>query len=126
MQKEGDQSPDPKFTAMSIDEEVQKGSKKNTELDDVSREKSPKNCQQFIQDGISDLFRWWGKKLAQSPCIIFWISMIFFVTLSCGMLSRKVYEDEQVIWTPENNPSLLSKHKVDDLFTSTNRNFVLM
>jgi hypothetical protein len=44
------------------------------------------------------------------------------------MLSRKSYPDEQVIWTPENNPSLLNKERTEKLLPSSieNRDMILM
>ena len=48
----------------------------------------------------------WGEKLATHPCKIFWLSLLFFILLCGGMAKREAYENEQLVWTPKDNPSL--------------------
>lgn len=74
--------------------------------------------QDRVEDFFNTIFGKWGNLLAFHPCKVFWLSMLFFILLSGGMATRKGYEDEQLIWTPADNPSLTSRDKSMKLFPS--------
>lgn len=77
-----------------------------------------KSIQERVEDFFNKAFGKWGLLLAVHPGKIFALSILFFVLLSSGFAMRKGYEDEQLVWTPADNGSLLSRNKGMKLFPS--------
>jgi hypothetical protein len=48
--------------------------------------------------------------------IVFLVSLVVFILLAMGMGSAEEFPDENIIWTPEGNPSLVNKGKAEELF----------
>ena len=72
-----------------------------------------KNFQDRIQKGFEKVFEKWAKIVTKRACIVFLVSIVFFIGASLGMSQAKEFEDEQTIWTPEGNPSLKNREKAE-------------
>lgn len=77
------------------------------------------SIQQQVEGFFNDSFGRWGVFLAESPCWVFWLSILFFIVLSGGMAKRANFDDESIVWTPSGNPSLQARTKGSELFPST-------
>lgn len=76
------------------------------------------SIQEKVEEFFHTIFGKWGQILSQHTCKVFWFSILFFIVLSGGNAKRAEYEDQQTIWTPANNPSILAREKSDKLFPS--------
>lgn len=65
---------------------------------------------------MQGVFSGWADIVSKRTLLVFLASLSFFIILSGGMMMSKEYEDQSVIWTPKNNPSLQAKDKGEALF----------
>ena len=86
---------------------------------DAQKAEEPLTIQQKVEEFFNDSFGRWGEYLTLYPCRVFWFSILFFVILSGGMAKRAGFDDESIVWTPSNNPSLQARTKGSELFPST-------
>ena len=66
---------------------------------------------------LATAFNKWGIILARNPCKIFWISLFLMLGLSSGLMQYKRFDDDILIWTPKNNPSVQAFNKSQALFS---------
>ena len=64
------------------------------------------------------VFAEWGGFVARHPCKVFWAAFLLLLAFSVGLGKWTTYEDETLIWTPANNPSLVALDRANEMFTS--------
>ena len=68
---------------------------------------------------FNTLFAKWGLTVARNPCKIFWISLLVLLMFASGMGSPKKFPDEEIVWTPAGNPSILARDRSRVMFPSS-------
>jgi len=76
------------------------------------------SCQTKVQNCFSNVFAKWAGMVAKRTTIVFLISLAVFIGLSLGMTKSKSAEDEQFVWTPAENQSILNYRKSKELFAN--------
>ena len=77
------------------------------------------DCQERVEYTLDRGFEKWAGVIVRNPCKVFWFSFLFFFILAMGNGQRKEFEDEQEIWTPRGNPSVLNNKRQKEIFDST-------
>ena len=69
----------------------------------------PKEVEQFT----NETFGGWGAYVARNPCKVFWLSFLFCFVCCSGMakVGDAKFEDEQSVWSPAGNPSILANKR---------------
>jgi len=73
-------------------------------------------CQTKVQNCFSNTFGKWADMVSNRTTIVFCCSLVVFLGLAAGMTQAKSYEDEQFVWTPAENQSILNYRRAEDLF----------
>lgn len=57
--------------------------------------------------------------MARNPCKIFWLALLVLLVFSSGMGNTKSFPDEEIVWTPNGNPSILARDRSRVMFPSS-------
>ena len=77
-----------------------------------------KGIQELVESSLNAFFGGYGAMVARNPWKVFIFSIIGFLALGSGMAQMKTFEDEQIIWTPAGNPSIVNMKRSQELFPS--------
>ena len=67
---------------------------------------------------FSEAFGNWGYRIVHNPCRVFWLPVVFLMLFAQGSFPTREYEEEQAIWSPEGNPSVVASQRAAELFPS--------
>ena len=91
-------------------------------------------CQDFINKTFHNCFGWWGALVARRTCLVFWISIAFWLLIckfnnlmlirihiytGAGYMNTQTYTDETLIWSPTGNESIVALDRSKELFGSS-------
>ena len=101
------------------EKDKEKGQKADADFDKKPDQKQKMDCQERVEYTLDRGFEKWAGVIVRNPCKVFWFSFLFFFILAMGNGQRKEFEDEQEIWTPRGNPSVLNNKRQKEIFDST-------
>jgi len=77
--------------------------------------KDPENEEEGLLD---ETFSRWGGFVSRNPCKVFWFTIIVMCLFGTGLSRSKDFEDQQIVWTPQNNTSILARDRQAEMFPS--------
>ena len=77
----------------------------------------PLTFQQKVDGFFNKKFGRWGQIVAINPKKVFFLSLLMFMLLATGITEFRRFEDEEVMWSPRNNPSIKAKRRSQEMFT---------